>query len=122
MAKRILIIDDQPFMIKLIQYNLDKNGYQTFTETNGLIALAKIDEIAPDLVLLDIRMPHISGTELCAKLRKKKIMLDVPIIILTGQLKNDVEPIAKAAGATDLMTKPFSPLELISKIKDMLAE
>lgn len=122
MAKRILIIDDQPFMIKLIQYNLDKNGYETYTETNGLNALSNIDEISPDLVLLDIRMPHISGTELCAQFRKKPIMMDVPIIILTGQLQEDVEEKAKAAGATDFMTKPFSPSELVTKIKELLAE
>ena len=122
MSKRILIVDDQPFMIKLLQYNLKKNGYETYTETDGLKALAKIEEIAPDLVILDIRMPIISGTELCAKLRTKKIMLDIPIIILTGHLQNDVEAMAKAAGATDFMTKPFSPTELIAKIRDLLAE
>jgi len=122
MPKRILIIDDQPFMIKLIQYNLKKNGYNTFTETNGLNALKKINEIAPDLVLLDIRMPQISGTELCAKFRKEKIMLDIPIIILTGHLQKNVEAMAKAAGATDFMTKPFSPNELRAKIQELLAE
>jgi two-component system, OmpR family, alkaline phosphatase synthesis response regulator PhoP len=120
MPKRILIIDDQPFMIKLIQYNLKINGYDTYAETNGLNALKKIDEIAPDLVVLDIRMPEISGTELCAEFRKKKIMLDIPIIILTGQLQIDVEESAKAAGATDFMTKPFSPKALIAKIEELL--
>ena len=120
--KRILIIDDQPFMIKLIQYNLRKNGYKTITETNGLKALEKIDQIAPDLVFLDIRMPKITGTELCAEFRQKKIMQNIPIIILTGQLQNDIENAARAAGATDFMAKPFSPKALISKVAELLAE
>ena len=87
MAKRILIIDDQPFMIKLIQYNLKKQGYETITETDGLKALDKIEEIAPDLVFLDVRMPNITGTALCAQFRQKEIMKDIPIVILTGQLQ-----------------------------------
>lgn len=122
MAKRILIIDDQPFMIKLIQYNLKKHGYDTVTETDGLKALDKIEKIAPDLVFLDIRMPNITGTALCAKFREKEIMKDIPIIILTGQLQEHVENDAKAAGATDFMTKPFSPTALRAKVKDLLGE
>ena len=122
MAKRILIIDDQPFMIKLIQYNLEKHGYETITETDGLNALARIEQISPDLVLLDIRMPNITGTELCTQFRKKNIMKDIPILILTGQLQNIVEEEAKKAGASDLMTKPFSPNALTAKVKELLGE
>lgn len=122
MAKRILIIDDQPFMIKLIQYNLRKHGYETVTETDGLKALDKIESIAPDMVFLDVRMPNITGTALCAQFRQKNIMKDVPIIILTGQLQDSVEKEAKAAGATDFMTKPFSPAALAAKVKDLLGE
>lgn len=122
MAKKILIIDDQPFMIKLIEYNLKKIGYETITETDGLKALAQIEDIAPDFVFLDIRMPNISGTELCAKFRKKEIMRDIPIVMLTGQLKNILKEEAEKAGATDLMTKPFSPTELKGKVKELLGE
>ena len=122
MAKRILIIDDQPFMIKLIQYNLKKNGFETITETDGLRALENIDKIAPDLVFLDIRMPKISGMELCAEFRQKKVMQNIPIIILTGQLKNNIGDAAKLSGATDFMAKPFSPKAMISKVNELLAE
>ncbi len=118
--KKILIIDDQPFIIKLIQYNLKKRGYKTITETDGLKALENIDKTSPDLVIMDIRMPKITGTELCIKFREKDNMKDIPIIILTGQLEEDTEEISRESGATDFMTKPFSPLELIKKIEQYL--
>jgi len=113
---RILIIDDQPFMIKLIQYNLKKEGYTTITETDGLKAYNNIDEINPDLIILDIRMPKISGTELCRKFRGKENLENIPIIFLTGQLEDHENNTLQDSGATDFMTKPFSPAELVSKI------
>jgi two-component system alkaline phosphatase synthesis response regulator PhoP len=119
-GKKVLIIDDQPFMIKLIQYNLKKRGYETITETDGLKALENIDNINPDLVILDIRMPRITGTELCRKFREKNNMKDIPIIILTGQLEGDAEKISRESGATDFMTKPFSPAVLASKMNQYL--
>jgi len=118
--KKILIIDDQPFMIKLIQYNLKKHGYDTITETDGLKALEEIDIILPDLVLLDIRMPKITGTELCKRFREKERMKDIPIIILTGQVDSDTELQSRESGATDFMTKPFSPVELAIKVKQYI--
>lgn len=119
-SKKILIIDDQPFMIKLIQYNLKKRGYDTIPYTDGLKALKKIEQINPDLVILDIRMPKITGTELCKKFRQKESMKGIPIIILSGQLETDVEKISIESGATDFMAKPFSPVELILKVEKYL--
>lgn len=120
MKKRIFIIDDQPFMIKLIQYNMRKNGYETITETNAIKALENIQKIAPDLVILDIRMPNITGTELCYEFRQIDIIKDVPIIILTGELEQNNEKEAITAGATAFMTKPFSPIALALKVKELI--
>jgi len=113
---RILIIDDQPFMIKLIQYNLKKEGYITITETDGLKAYNEIEKINPDLIILDIRMPKISGTELCRKFRAKDSLKEIPILFLTGQIAEKDSPALQNSGATDFMTKPFSPAELIAKV------
>ena len=113
---RILIIDDQPFMIKLIQYNLKKEGYITITETDGLKAYNEIEKINPDLIILDIRMPKISGTELCRKFRAKDSLKETPILFLTGQIAEKDSPALQNSGATDFMTKPFSPAELIAKV------
>lgn len=121
MSKKILIIDDQPFMIKLLRYNLKKNGYDTVTETDGIKALERVLDISPDLIILDVRMPKITGTELCERFREMKALQDVPIIILTSQMHDDIEAKTKAAGATDFMTKPFSPTELLSTVKKLLA-
>ena len=115
--KRVLIIDDQPFMLKLIQFNLKKHGYDTVTEVNGLKALTSIEEISPDLIILDIRMPNITGTDLCRKFRENKQTANIPIIMLTGQLPEDSENESLESGATDFMTKPFSPTELAAKVK-----
>ena len=120
MKKRVFIIDDQPFMIKLIQYNMRKNGYETITETNAIKALDNIEEIAPDLIILDIRMPNITGTELCYEFRQIDIIKDVPIIILTGELEQNNEEEAITAGATAFMTKPFSPTALALKVKELI--
>ena len=110
--KRILIVDDQPFMIRLIQFNLKRQGYETVTETDGLKALENIEKIRPDMIILDIRMPKISGTDLCRKFREQDITKDTPILILTGQLNTNEDSKAEEFGATDFMTKPFSPSEL----------
>ena len=119
-AKKILIIDDQPFMVKLIQYNLKKQGYDTVIEMDGLRALENIDTISPSLVILDIRMPKITGTELCKKFRQIESMKDIPIIILTGQVASDTETRSIESGATDFMAKPFSPVELALKVKQYI--
>ena len=118
--KKILIIDDQPFMVKLIQYNLKKQGYDTVTEMDGLRALENIDVILPDLVILDIRMPKITGTELCKRFRERESMKDIPIIILTGQVESGTEVESRESGATDFMAKPFSPVELALKVKQYI--
>ncbi len=115
--KKVLIIDDQPFMVKLIQHNLKKLGYDTVIEMDGLRAFENIDFISPDLVILDIRMPKISGTELCKRFREKDSMKLVPIIILTGQVDSDTEIQSRESGATDFMAKPFSPVEFALKVK-----
>jgi two-component system alkaline phosphatase synthesis response regulator PhoP len=120
MNRKVLVIDDQPFMLKLISYNLRKNGFDVATETDGLKALERIGEINPGLVVLDIRMPKITGTDLCARLRADQRFSKTPIIILTSQLREDAEDAAMAAGATDFMTKPFSPTELLAKVESYL--
>jgi two-component system alkaline phosphatase synthesis response regulator PhoP len=120
MPKKILIIDDQPFVLKLIEYNLKKNGYETVTETNGLNAFDQIDSIRPDLIILDVRMPHISGNDLCRCFRNRSLTAKIPIIMLTGHLDDNSEQKAIDAGANSFMTKPFSPFELINTIKKFL--
>ena len=122
MSHKILIIDDQPFVLKLIEYNLKKNGYNTVTETNGLNAFDQIEKIKPDLIILDVRMPHISGNDLCLCFRNRVQTATTPIIMLTGHLDDDSEALAISSGANAFMTKPFSPYELINTIKGLLSK
>jgi two-component system alkaline phosphatase synthesis response regulator PhoP len=122
MSKRILIIDDQPFILRLIEYNLKKRGYTVFTETNGLNAFENIENIAPDLIFLDVRMPHISGNDLCRCFRNRSVTEKIPIVMLTGYIDETSERTAEEAGANAFMTKPFSPAELLETVESLLSQ
>jgi DNA-binding response OmpR family regulator len=119
--RRILVVDDQPFIAKLVEVNLSRDEFVVMARGNPLEALANIDALAPDLMILDVRMPGMSGVELCRRLRQRANPCRVPIIILTAQGETTTEAEARAAGADAFMTKPFSPKGLSAKIRDLLA-
>jgi DNA-binding response OmpR family regulator len=115
---RILIADDEPEMVRGLEDNLRFEGYQTMSATSGDDALALALTQAPDLILLDIMMPKMSGWEVCRALRQKGI--DVPIIMLTarGQEADRVQGLE--LGADDYITKPFSLRELLARVRAVL--
>ena len=119
--RRILVVDDQPFIAKLVEVNLPRDEFVVLACGNPLEALANVDVLAPDLMILDVRMPGMSGVELCRLLRQRANRCLVPIIILTAQGETTTEVEARAAGADAFMTKPFSPTGLSAKIRDLLA-
>lgn len=118
---RILVVDDQPFIAKLVEVNLPRDEFAVLACGNPLEALANVDALAPELMILDVRMPRMSGVELCRLLRQRPSLRAVPIIILTAQGETTTEAEARAAGADAFMTKPFSPKGLSAKIRDLLA-
>jgi two-component system KDP operon response regulator KdpE len=115
--KLILIVDDEPRMIKFIRMNLELEGYRVSGATNGLEALEKVREELPDLVVMDVMMPGMDGFETLELIRE---VSNVPVIMLT--VRADEEDIVKGLelGADDYVTKPFSPRELASRIKAVL--
>jgi len=119
--RRILVVDDQPFIAKLVEVNLPRDEFVVLACGNPLEVLANVDALAPDLMILDVRMPGMSGVELCRLLRQRARRCLVPIIILTAQGETTTEVEARAAGADAFMTKPFSPKGLSAKIRDLLA-
>jgi DNA-binding response OmpR family regulator len=115
---RILIVDDEPQIVRGLEDNLRFEGYQTSTATDGYQALAVAAREAPDLVLLDIMMPGLSGWDVCRELRGKGI--DVPIIMLTARGEETDRIRGLELGADDYITKPFSLRELLARVRAVL--
>lgn len=117
MKKRILVVDDEPRMRRFVRMNLDLEGYDVIEADNGLTALSKVRDEMPDLVLLDVAMPELDGFETLEHIREVSA---VPVIMLT--VKSDEEDRIRGLdlGADDYVTKPFSPRELLSRIRAVL--
>jgi len=115
--KVILIVDDEPRMIKFIRLNLELEGYRVIGSSNGLEALNKVRVELPDLVLLDVMMPEMDGFETLENIRE---VSNVPVIMLTVKAEEEDKVRGLELGADDYVTKPFSPRELSSRIKAVL--
>lgn len=118
MKKRILIVDDDVSIVTLLTYNIEKAGYQTVIAYNGKDAIEKAEQGKFDLILLDVMLPNIDGIEVCKHLRLNKI--ETPIIMLTALSDEFDKILGLELGADDYITKPFSPRELIARIKVIL--
>ncbi len=114
---KILAVDDEQRMVRFIQLNLEQDGFQVITAYNGKEALEQVRTQLPDLVLLDIMMPDINGFEVLAKIREVN---NVPVIMLTAKGEEDDRIQGLELGADDYITKPFSPRELVSRIRAVL--
>lgn len=114
MSKKILVVDDEKPIADILQFNLKKEGYHVFSAYDGDEALKKVEEIQPDLMLLDIMLPNRDGMEVCREIRKK---YDFPIIMLTAKDSEIDKVLGLELGADDYVTKPFSTRELIARVK-----
>ena len=114
MACRILIVDDEPSIIKGLKYSLEYDGYETDSAEDGEEALAKFNASAYDLILLDVMLPKMDGTEVCQRIREKSA---VPIIMLTAKGDDMDKILGLEYGADDYMTKPFNILEVKARIR-----
>jgi DNA-binding response OmpR family regulator len=115
---RVLIVDDEPEIVRGIEDNLRFEGYQTLAATNGETGLALACQEAPDLILLDIMMPRVSGWDVCRELRRRGI--DVPVIMLTARAEEADRVRGLELGADDYITKPFSVRELMARVHAVL--
>jgi DNA-binding response OmpR family regulator len=113
----ILLVEDDPSVRKLVRVNLQKRGYTVSEAEDSHQALALFQEVLVDLVLLDLVLPGLSGVDICAWIRARS---DVPIIILSARQEEDLKIAALDAGADDYVTKPFSPEELLARIRAFL--
>jgi two-component system alkaline phosphatase synthesis response regulator PhoP len=114
-------VDDEPHIVRLIQVNLERQGYQVETANNGAQALAKIRESRPDLLVSDVMMPEMDGFELLANIRRDATLMDLPVIMLTAKAQDKDVMTGYQTGADMYLTKPFNPAELIAFAKRILS-
>jgi len=120
MKIKILIADDEPNQLELMAFNLNRCGFSFIKASNGDEALQLIEEHSPDLVILDWMMPNMSGIEVCRILRSRAETKQIPIIILSARSEDSDKSLGLDTGADDYISKPFSPKELISRVKALL--
>ncbi|CCW34262.1 response regulator with CheY-like receiver domain and winged-helix DNA-binding domain [Chthonomonas calidirosea] len=117
MPKKILAVDDERAIVRLVQINLERQGYQVVTAYDGKEALEKVASEKPDLVVLDVMMPYMDGFEVLQQLRKNPETRDLPVIMLTAKAQ-DTDVFRGYTSGVDLyLTKPFNPMELVSFVK-----
>ena len=117
---RILLVDDEPDILEILDYNISGEGYQVKRAKNGLEALEKANKWKPHLILLDVMMPEMDGIEACEQLRKNTSLSEVVIVFLTARSEDYSQVAGLEAGADDYITKPIKPKVLLSKIKAIL--
>jgi len=116
----ILVVDDEKHILELVRFNLEREGYQVLTATDGAHCLELARTQSPDLIVLDVMLPEIDGFEVCRELRKDTLTKNIPIIMLSAKAEELDRILGLEIGADDYVTKPFSPRELVARIKARL--
>lgn len=119
MTKKILIIDDEPDILRLAVLRLEASGYKLSDAPNSEKALVLLNQDIPDLILLDLLLPGMQGEEFCKKIKSDAKFKNIPIILFTANIMS-ISEITKEVGAQDYITKPFEPEELLYKIKKLI--
>jgi DNA-binding response OmpR family regulator len=117
---RVLIIEDDRDIVELVRYNLEKEGFQVSATGDGMSGLAQIQKSPPDLLLLDLMLPKLTGLEICKAVRRTESLNRLPILILSARGEEADRVIGLELGADDYVTKPFSPRELVARVKALL--
>jgi DNA-binding response OmpR family regulator len=120
MSKRVLVVDDQPHIVRLIQVNLEKEGLQVSTAGDGVEGLERLREVRPDLVILDVIMPRKDGFQVLREIKSDPDLAEIPVIMLTVKTHNADIVEGLKEGAELYLPKPFHPKELVSLVKRVL--
>lgn len=120
MPRRILVVDDEPDILRIVTFRLKKLGYEIITAVNGQEALDLIKEKRPDLILLDLRLPVIDGYEVCKRLKTDEEFKQIPIILLTASSAGKISERTSEFKADDYIIKPFESEELLEKVKKFI--
>ncbi len=117
---KVLVVEDEPDAIELISFNLKNAGFEVTTATDGQEALETARKIEPDIILLDLMLPEVDGLEVCKILRRNAKTADIPIVMLTAKAAEIDRVLGLELGADDYITKPFSPREVVLRLKNVL--
>ena len=121
MAKgKILVVDDEIYIVHILDFSLGMEGYEVVTALDGEQAIEKARSEKPDLIVLDIMMPKLDGYETCKILKGDKDTRDIPVILLSAKGRNVDQKVGFEVGADDYITKPFSPRKLVERINSIL--
>src|SRR5690242_13389820 len=119
-TKKVLIVEDETDLVKLLKYNLEKEGFRVNYATDGTVALAEARRDPPDLVILDLMLPGLDGLEVCRQLRRNDRFSRTPILILSARSEEADRIVGLELGADDYVTKPFSTREVIARVRALL--
>jgi len=120
MSPLVLVVEDEGALVTLLRYSLEREGFRVAEARDGEEALLQAAELKPDLILLDWMIPHVSGLEVCRRLRRRPDTRGTPIIMLTARAEENDKIRGLDGGADDYVTKPFSPTELVSRVRALL--
>jgi phosphate regulon transcriptional regulator PhoB len=119
-VKNVLIIEDDRDIVELVRYNLEQEGFRVVAQSDGVSGLAQVKKSPPDLLLLDLMLPKLGGLEVCKAIRREQSLNRLPILMLTARGEESDRVVGLEIGADDYVTKPFSPRELVARVKALL--
>ena len=120
MASKIMVVDDETYIVELVKFNLEKEGFQVIVAYDGVSAMKLVESETPDLIILDIMLPNMDGLEVCQALKRDNNYHLIPIIMLTARAEEIDTVLGLELGADDYIKKPFSPRELVARVKARL--
>jgi CheY-like chemotaxis protein len=121
-TKRILAVDDEPHILKLVAFSLRSGGYEVLEASDGLSAIHVAAAEKPDLILMDVMMPALDGYEACRRLKADPETADIPVIMLTAKTQASEQKAGEDSGATKYICKPFTPKDLVAQVHEFLGE
>jgi two-component system alkaline phosphatase synthesis response regulator PhoP len=119
---RILVVDDEIYIVHILDFSLGMEGYEVITALDGEQALEKLKSEKPDLIVLDIMMPKLDGYEVCKAIKSSPETRHIPVILLSAKGRNVDQKLGFDVGADDYITKPFSPRKLVERINQLLGQ
>ena len=120
MSKRILVVDDEMYIVNILDFTLAGEGWEVISANNGEDALRTLLKVEPDLVILDVMMPRIDGVEVCRAIKARDESADTPVILLSAKDSDRDREKGMEAGADLYLTKPFSPSRLVEEIRNLM--
>lgn len=122
MSRRILAVDDEPHILKLVSFSLKARGFEVIEATDGLSAIEVAEREQPDLVLMDVMMPALDGYEACRRIKANPKTAHIPVVMLTAKTQVAEQKTGLDAGALDYICKPFTPRDLVAQVNGFLGE